>query len=150
MHKQRMWNIIFTMNVKDKNKKVVTETGVEPSMSRCVVSRLNQLDHRDNWAQGLPTLTIIRTLPFFSRERDRIPLPFRVPLVLSMFFWSLYLVCSAVRLSTRAFFRSLISCVRLANLRETKKASPYIKGNKLKRGREGKDSLTIIVHYCSS
>ena len=60
----------------------------------------------------------------FSREHDRNPLPFRVPLVFSIFL-SLNLVYSALRKSTRAFFRSLISCIRMANLRETKKASPY-------------------------
>ena len=59
--------------------------------------------------------------PPFPRKRDRNPLPFRVPLVLSTFFWSLNLVYSALRLSTRAFFRSLISCMRFVNLRETKK-----------------------------
>ena len=42
--------------------------------------------------------------PPFPRERDRNPLPFRVPLVLSMFFLSLNLVYPALRLSTRAFF----------------------------------------------
>ena len=40
--------MIFTMNVKIKNKKVVTETGVEPATSRFIVTRLNQLNHRGN------------------------------------------------------------------------------------------------------
>ena len=40
----------FTVNVKDKNKKVVTETGLEPSTRRvtALTYRLNQLDHRGN------------------------------------------------------------------------------------------------------
>ena len=46
--------------------------GVEPALVRFSVNRLNQLDHRGNWAQGLPTLTIIRYLaPFFSRTRPK-------------------------------------------------------------------------------
>ena len=99
--------MIFTMNVKDKNTKVVTETGAEPAVAWVVVNRPNQLDHRCNWAQGL--LTLYPTWPPFSREHDRNPLPFRVPLMLSMFFWSLNLAYSALRLSTRAFFKSMIS-----------------------------------------
>ena len=42
-------------------------------------------------------------------------------------FLSLNLVYSALKLSTRAFFRSVISCMRLANLWETKKSIPLSK-----------------------
>ena len=41
----------------------------------------------------------------------------------SVCFLSLNLVYSALRLSTRAFLRSPISCMWMANLRKTKKAS---------------------------
>ena len=45
--------------------------------------------------------------------------------MLSVFFYTLDLVHSARRLSTRAFFGSLISCMRLAILRETKKSASF-------------------------
>ena len=38
----------FTMNVKDKNKEVVTETVLEPAARRFIINRLNQVDHRCN------------------------------------------------------------------------------------------------------
>ena len=98
---------------KTKNKKVVAETGVELPTNRFRVNRLNQLDN-----------ITIPPLPF-SRERDRNPLPFRAPLVLSMFFFISQPRVSGPKTEHESFFfRSLISCMRLANLRETKKKPP--------------------------
>ena len=65
-------SMIFIMNVNDQNKKVVTETVVEQATRRYIGINLNQLDHIANWAQELPTLTIIRYIaPFFSRTRPK-------------------------------------------------------------------------------
>ena len=50
----------------------------------------------------------------FPRKRDRNPLPFRVPIVLSMFFLFLNLVYPALRLSTRAFFFKVADLVYAA------------------------------------
>ena len=75
------------------------------------------------------TLIIIRwyLAPFFSRARPKSGSVSRSSRAQYVFFKSRNLVYSALRVSTRAFFRSLISCMRLANLRETKKeASPNI------------------------
>ena len=107
---------------KTKIKSVVPKTACEPAARRVAAStdRLNQLDHRGNCVYELPT--IMWYLPPFSREHDRKPLPFCVPLVLSMFF-----ICHRVfgpKTEHESFFRSLISRMRLANLRETKRKPP--------------------------
>ena len=85
--------MIFTMNVKDKKRKVVTETGVEPATNRIEVNRLNQLDHiaTERRAADVDNITIPGSP--FSRERDRNPLPFRVPLVFCMYFFDLSTSC---------------------------------------------------------
>ena len=71
-------------------------------------------------------MTIIRTWPRFSPEHDRNPLPFRVPLVFSMFFLISQPRVSGPKTEHERFFRSLIPCMRLANLRATKKSLPLV------------------------
>ena len=81
-------------------------------------------------ANNSETSTIFATCilihgPLFHENATEIRYRFAFLSCSVCFFWSLNLVYPALRLSTWAFFMSLISCMRLANLRETKKeASP--------------------------
>ena len=68
--------------------------------------------------------------PPFPRERDRNPLPFRAPLVLSMFFFDLSTSCiRPLRLSTRACFLVRWSRVcgwRICEKQKQNKECPYV------------------------
>ena len=62
--------------------------------------------------------------PFSSRTRPKSVTASRSSRAHYVVFWSVNLVYLALRLSTRSFFRSPISCIWVANLWETKKKLP--------------------------
>ena len=84
------------------------------------VSILHLFDFRD---------TFLQVLQLGGKglwQQPGISTPFCQVLSCSVYFvYTGNLVYSARRLSTRAFFRSQISCMRLAILRETKKKTPW-------------------------